>query len=217
MHVRVDGWPDQQFALLFVDWLRANPACPARLPRVEATRRGRGPRHRGCVRRCEGAVVPRRLSAGLGVGRFDRLAAVASGGGRCGGRRRGTRLGRCGSVGCGGIGARKAGRPGCPAGRRTAACRTADRPLTWKNLGRDELIGLSDDLVVDQDLAVQIRSVRPLDRDLHAGLLRIVEDRVHLERLAGQHGRLGAVDVLYRPVCRPRPRPATCRRRGLGR
>lgn len=26
VHVRVDGWPGQQFALLFVDWLRANPA-----------------------------------------------------------------------------------------------------------------------------------------------------------------------------------------------
>ncbi|MFZ0227066.1 MAG: dephospho-CoA kinase [Mycobacterium sp.] len=25
VHVRVDGWPDQQFALLFVDWLVANP------------------------------------------------------------------------------------------------------------------------------------------------------------------------------------------------
>lgn len=26
VHVRVDGWPNQQFALLFVDWLRGNPA-----------------------------------------------------------------------------------------------------------------------------------------------------------------------------------------------
>jgi dephospho-CoA kinase len=25
IHVRVDGWPNQQFALLFTDWLRANP------------------------------------------------------------------------------------------------------------------------------------------------------------------------------------------------
>ena len=25
IHVRVDGWPNQQFALLFVDWLKANP------------------------------------------------------------------------------------------------------------------------------------------------------------------------------------------------
>ncbi|MBV9351339.1 MAG: dephospho-CoA kinase [Mycobacterium sp.] len=26
VHLRVDGWPNQQFALLFVDWLNANPA-----------------------------------------------------------------------------------------------------------------------------------------------------------------------------------------------
>jgi dephospho-CoA kinase len=26
VHVRVDGWPGQQFALLFRDWLRAEPA-----------------------------------------------------------------------------------------------------------------------------------------------------------------------------------------------
>ena len=26
VHIRVDGWPGQQFALLFVDWLRANPS-----------------------------------------------------------------------------------------------------------------------------------------------------------------------------------------------
>ncbi|HWF69418.1 MAG TPA: dephospho-CoA kinase [Mycobacterium sp.] len=25
VHIRVDGWPDQQFALLFGDWLKANP------------------------------------------------------------------------------------------------------------------------------------------------------------------------------------------------
>jgi dephospho-CoA kinase len=25
VHIRVDGWPNQQFALLFVDWLKANP------------------------------------------------------------------------------------------------------------------------------------------------------------------------------------------------
>lgn len=25
VHIRVDGWPGQQFALLFVDWVRANP------------------------------------------------------------------------------------------------------------------------------------------------------------------------------------------------
>ncbi|RFZ65373.1 Dephospho-CoA kinase [Mycobacterium marinum] len=29
VHIRVDGWPNQQFALLFVDWLRANPGARA--------------------------------------------------------------------------------------------------------------------------------------------------------------------------------------------
>jgi dephospho-CoA kinase len=27
VHVRVDGWPNQRFALLFVDWLKANPGA----------------------------------------------------------------------------------------------------------------------------------------------------------------------------------------------
>lgn len=29
VHIRVDGWPNQQFALLFVDWLMADPAARA--------------------------------------------------------------------------------------------------------------------------------------------------------------------------------------------
>lgn len=29
VHIRVDGWPNQQFALLFVAWLRANPGARA--------------------------------------------------------------------------------------------------------------------------------------------------------------------------------------------
>ena len=29
MHVRVDGWPNQQFALLFVDWLTKHPVAQA--------------------------------------------------------------------------------------------------------------------------------------------------------------------------------------------
>jgi dephospho-CoA kinase len=29
VHIRVDGWPGQQFALLFVDWIRANPSVQA--------------------------------------------------------------------------------------------------------------------------------------------------------------------------------------------
>ena len=31
VHIRVDGWPNQQFALLFVDWLKANPGVRERL------------------------------------------------------------------------------------------------------------------------------------------------------------------------------------------
>lgn len=37
VHVRVDGWPNQRFALLFVDWLRAEPT--ARVEYVELKRR----------------------------------------------------------------------------------------------------------------------------------------------------------------------------------
>jgi dephospho-CoA kinase len=29
VHIRVDGWPNQQFALLFVDWLAASPGVRA--------------------------------------------------------------------------------------------------------------------------------------------------------------------------------------------
>jgi dephospho-CoA kinase len=29
IHIRVDGWPNQQFALLFTDWLKANPGARA--------------------------------------------------------------------------------------------------------------------------------------------------------------------------------------------
>lgn len=40
IHIRVDGWPNQRFALLFVDWLNANPgvrADYARAKRLKAT------------------------------------------------------------------------------------------------------------------------------------------------------------------------------------
>jgi dephospho-CoA kinase len=36
VHLRVDGWPGQQFALLFVDWLAANPGVRADYVAVEA-------------------------------------------------------------------------------------------------------------------------------------------------------------------------------------
>ncbi len=37
VHVRVDGWPNQQFALLFVDWLAANPEVRADYLAVKRT------------------------------------------------------------------------------------------------------------------------------------------------------------------------------------
>jgi len=46
VHIRVDGWPDQQFALLFVDWLAANPGVRADYLAVKRTaeRRAEGER-----------------------------------------------------------------------------------------------------------------------------------------------------------------------------
>lgn len=35
LHVRVDGWPNQRFALAFRDWLRANPSVAAEYARVK--------------------------------------------------------------------------------------------------------------------------------------------------------------------------------------
>ena len=44
VHIRVDGWPNQQFALLFVDWLAANPNVRADYLAVKrgAEKRGKG-------------------------------------------------------------------------------------------------------------------------------------------------------------------------------
>jgi dephospho-CoA kinase len=43
VHIRVDGWPGQQFALLFVDWLTANPEARADYLAVKrAAERGAG-------------------------------------------------------------------------------------------------------------------------------------------------------------------------------
>jgi dephospho-CoA kinase len=44
VHIRVEGWPNQQFALLFVDWLAANPGVRADYQAVKhaAESRGRG-------------------------------------------------------------------------------------------------------------------------------------------------------------------------------
>ncbi|MCW2511093.1 MAG: coaE [Mycobacterium sp.] len=37
VHLRVDGWPGQQFALLFVDWLKANAAARAEYEELKRT------------------------------------------------------------------------------------------------------------------------------------------------------------------------------------
>jgi dephospho-CoA kinase len=43
VHLRIDGWPNQQFALLFVDWLRDNPDARADYLEVKrAAERGAG-------------------------------------------------------------------------------------------------------------------------------------------------------------------------------
>jgi dephospho-CoA kinase len=44
VHIRVDGWPNQQFALLFVDWLAANPGVRADYLAVkrDAEKQGKG-------------------------------------------------------------------------------------------------------------------------------------------------------------------------------
>ena len=42
VHIRVDGWPNQQFALLFVDWLTADPDVRAEYLAVKRTADSRG-------------------------------------------------------------------------------------------------------------------------------------------------------------------------------
>ena len=42
VHIRVDGWPNQQFALLFVDWLAANAGVRADYLAVKRAAEGRG-------------------------------------------------------------------------------------------------------------------------------------------------------------------------------
>ena len=66
VHIRIDGEPNQRFALLFVDRLAANPAARADYLAVN------GPVNPGCGR----PLVPRGLSAGLGVGRRGRVVAA---------------------------------------------------------------------------------------------------------------------------------------------
>ena len=72
VHVRVDGWPNQQFALLFTDWLIATPSRAGGLSR----RQTGGRRRRRDYARGQGAVVPRRVPAGVGVGGCGELASL---------------------------------------------------------------------------------------------------------------------------------------------
>jgi dephospho-CoA kinase len=60
VHVRVDGWPNQQFALLFVDWLAANPGVRAD---YLAVKRAAESRERGEVARYADAKEPWFLDA----------------------------------------------------------------------------------------------------------------------------------------------------------
>ena len=68
VHIRVDGWPNQQFALLFVDWLIANPGAQSDYLAAKRAAEGAGASGFRCLCRRQGAVVPRRVSAGVAVG-----------------------------------------------------------------------------------------------------------------------------------------------------
>ena len=139
------------------------------------------------LRRCQGTVVPRRLSARVGVGGHDGLAALAvrpEAGERGGGGSSVSAVlvsGATPSIGM------SSGAPHCNVPYNGSSLAAEPRC--------DELVGLGDDLVVDQNLAVQVGAVGPVDRDLHPRQLGVGENRVDLECLTGQHRGLGAVDV----------------------
>ena len=84
VHVRVDGWPNQQFALLFVDWLTANPASRDRVPGRQA-RRGASSIARRTTSAAylgrQGAMVSRPPTGGRGSG-----PTLSDGGRRLSGR-----------------------------------------------------------------------------------------------------------------------------------
>ena len=83
VHVRVDGWPNQQFALLFVDWLAANPGVRDDYLAVKRAAERTPSRNLCPLRRSQGTVVSRRLPAGVGVGRLHRLAPLGLCDARC--------------------------------------------------------------------------------------------------------------------------------------
>ena len=85
VHMRVDGWPNQQFALLFVDWLAANPGCATD---YLAAKRQRARAHRTTPRpRSRGSSTPtRRAWAWADTTGWRPVADQAGGGDGVGGR-----------------------------------------------------------------------------------------------------------------------------------
>src|SRR6185437_9175111 len=60
----------------------------------------------------------------------------------------------------------------------------------------NDLVDLDENLVVDVDFAVHIRRVRPLDRYLHAGVMRVGQHRVGLKSVAGHGAQLRHVGLV---------------------
>ena len=87
VHLRVDGWPNQQFPLLFTDWLIANPGVQADYLAAKRAAEAQGHPDTGSYADAEGTVVPRRVPAGVGVGVRDGLGASADGSASRPGRR----------------------------------------------------------------------------------------------------------------------------------
>ena len=162
------GWPNQQFALVFVDWLTANPAVQSE---YLAVKRAAGHHDvSGYVQaRNPGSSTP---TGAHGPGRTPPTGGRDS--------------------------LRWSVPPPAVRCQRCAALQGAvQRVVLRTEQSRcDELVGLSHDLVVHQDLAMQIRPVRPLDGDLHTGVLGVVENGVDLERHAREQRRLIAADVV---------------------
>ena len=76
VHIRVDGWPGQQFALLFVDWLTANP--DVRSDYLALKRERAGHTRATPTPRSRGSSTP---IAGPGNGRTPRVGGPGRSGG----------------------------------------------------------------------------------------------------------------------------------------
>ena len=149
VHIRVDGWPDQQFALLFIDWLKANPGV--REDYLAAKRTALAARRTTPRRRSPGSSTP--IGApGLGQ-------TPPAGGPAAGSRDGAVTVPAAADRDVGGrFDRRRYGSAAACVERSAALQRAVERVvLDAEQPRRDELIGLRDDLVVDEDLAVQIR------------------------------------------------------------